>query len=171
MQTTCPLARSTQRFVPALAMLMVLCATNAQGQQQSGADPSFRRVLAGSFVGGAAGVLVGGTVGGFIGGNRCSSPGNPDSCDLIRGIAVGIVVGSTLGPPVGAHLFNRRQGSLAWSLVASAAIATAGGFAIDAADRNQSGSQRTTTLNAIIVGVPLLQVVTSAIVEYRTARR
>lgn len=152
-----------------IAALVLFAATglSAQSAVTSPANPpSVPRTFAGALLGGAAGTLVGGIVGAYIGGNRCSSPGNSDSCQLIEGIAVGSTVGVTIGTPIGAHLLNRRRGSLAASLVVSAAIATAGVVAVRAADRQG----RDGLLRATIVAVPIAQLLTTTAIEVKTSR-
>jgi hypothetical protein len=129
------------------------------------------RVLAGGLLGGAAGLLVGGVTGLYVGGNRCNDPGNPDSCHLIDGLLIGAAVGFTLGTPSGAHVFGRRRGSLGWSLVASAALGLAGAALLNAADQRPPGGARNALLGTVVIGIPLLQVVSATIIETRTARR
>jgi hypothetical protein len=138
---------------------------------QTTAPASTGRALTGALIGSAGGALVGGITGLWIGGNRCIDPGNPDSCDWLRGMVVGVAVGTTLGAPVGAHLLNRRRGALHYSLLASAVIAGAGIVALRAADRSAQGSRRTATLNGILIGVPVLQVIAATVIETRTSRR
>ena len=135
------------------------------------AASSVGRPLIGAIAGGAAGLLVGGIAGAYIGDQHCASEGNPDSCYTIAGFFGGAAVGVTLGTPIGAHLMNRRHGNLTYSLLASTGIAVAGAIAIRQADIHVLGSSRTLVLNSLIVGVPLLQVVSSTLIESRTSRR
>jgi hypothetical protein len=119
-------------------------------------------------VGGAATAAVSmvafGFVGALIGGNSCADRGNPDSCRGMEGALWGAAVGYTVGIPAGVHLANRRAGSLGPSLLTSAAIAGAGaaiGFGI--------GTDQSIAVAAL--SAPILQMVSSVIVERRTARR
>lgn len=129
------------------------------------------RPLAGALLGGAAGVLAGGLAGVFIGGNRCADEGNPDSCQALGGLLLGAAVGHTVGAPVGAHLLNRRQGALPASLLASVAIAGAGVAALWATDRLDQHERNNAAQISVAVAVPILQIVSSAIIEQRTSRR
>jgi hypothetical protein len=129
------------------------------------------RVAAGALLGGAAGLLAGSVTGLYVGGNRCHDPGNPDSCHWLDGLLVGAAVGVTVGTPGGAHLFNRRRGSLAWSLVASAALGVAGAAMFNAADGRPPGGGRNAMLATAVIAVPVLQVVSATIIETRTAKR
>ena len=135
------------------------------------AASSAGRPIAGALLGGAAGVLIGGIAGAFIGGNRCSDPGNPDSCLALGGLLVGSGVGVTLGAPIGAHLLNRRQGALPVSILASAAIAGAGLATLWATDRLESHQRNNAAQLSFAVAVPILQVVSAAIIEQRTSGR
>jgi hypothetical protein len=119
-------------------------------------------------IGGAATAAVSmvafGFVGALIGGNSCADAGNPDSCRGMEGGLWGAAVGYTVGIPAGVHLANRRAGSLRPSLFTSAAIAGAGaavGFGI--------GTDQSIAIAAL--SAPLLQMVSSVIIERRTARR
>jgi cyanophycinase-like exopeptidase len=151
------------------AALVFLAATGLPAQSavtSPASPPSVARTFAGALLGGAAGTLAGGVAGAYIGGNRCSSPGNSDTCQLIEGILVGSTVGFAIGTPVGAHLLNRRRGSLAASLIVSGAIATAGIVAVRAADRQQ----RNGLVRGIIVAVPIAQLVTTTAIEVKSSR-
>jgi hypothetical protein len=133
--------------------------------------PATGRAFVGAVLGGAAGALVGGLTGLYVGSNRCYEPANPDSCDWIRGTAVGTVVGITVGTPVGAHLMNRRRGALGWSLVASAVVGGLGIIAFKAVDDPIRGESRRELRNAVLISVPVLQVITSTLIETRSGRR
>jgi hypothetical protein len=152
----------------AFCVSSLLTVARPLGAQQT--TSSSARAFTGALAGAAAGALVGGVAGGYIGGNRCTIEGNPDSCYLIVGTAVGLAVGVTLGAPVGAHLLNRRQGNLGLSMLASTGIGVAGFLALRHADEHVRGSNRTATLNAILIGTPLLQVASSALIEAMTGR-
>jgi hypothetical protein len=102
--------------------------------------------------------------GGLIGGNSCRDPGNPDSCRGMEGGLWGAAVGYTVGIPVGVHLTNRRAGSLRASMLTSAAIAATGvavGFGV--------GTDQSIAVAAL--SAPILQMVSSVIIERSTARR
>jgi hypothetical protein len=86
-------------------------------------------------------------------------------------MAIGTAVGVTVGTPVGAHLFNNRRGALAWSLLASAAIAGAGVMAIQKVEDDPTGSSRSNKLYAIMIGVPVLQILSSTWIEVHTSRQ
>ena len=136
------------------------------------------RPVAGALLGGAVGMVAGGLAGLYIGGNRCRTPGASDTCEGLLGMALGAGVGITLGVPVGAHLLNRRQGSLPPSLLASAAIFGVGVAAILAVERSEDEarrrgdySQRNGIQVPIALAIPVLQVVSATIIETRTASR
>jgi hypothetical protein len=118
-------------------------------------------------LGGVAGGLVGGITGFYIGGKRCVDPGVGETCHYLDGGAAGVFAGVTLGVPVGAHLLNQRRGSLPLSLLASVAIAGAGIAAFQGSDANHNDNAFFT----IVIGVPVLQVVTSTVIESVTSRR
>ena len=143
----------------------------ALGTRSLHAQPPAGRALTGALLGATAGALLGGLTGVFIGGNRCSESGNPDSCHAIDGMIVGAAVGVTLGTPVGAHLMNRRRGALPYSLLASAALAALGAVAFRAAHAHASGAQRATMQSAVVIMVPVLQIVTATVIETRSSRR
>ena len=134
----------------------------------SSASVGFGRPFAGALLGGAAGALAGGIAGLYIGGNRCSEPANSDTCLGLEGLVVGAGVGIALGAPVGAHLLNSRQGSLPLSLLASAAIGGVGVAAILAVERNVEPSRQGRIQIPLALAMPVLQVVTAAIIEQRT---
>jgi hypothetical protein len=157
---TAPTAVRAQAAPPAAAPTSV-------GAPRSSAG----RALAGALAGGAVGALVGGLAGVYVGGNRCVDAGNPDTCYGIAGLFAGAAAGFTVGTPVGAHLLNRRQGALGPSLLTSAALAAGGVVAFQLADRHARGAARVGTLQAIVVAVPVLQLVSATVIETRTGRR
>ena len=128
------------------------------------------RPLLGAVLGSAGGALIGGITGLYIGGNRCIDPGASDTCDWLRGMAVGTTVGVTLGAPVGAHLMNNRRGSLPLSVLASAAIGTAGVLAFRNLQNNPLSSGRNSAIYSIMIGVPVLQIISSTVIEVQTSR-
>jgi hypothetical protein len=135
---------------------------------------SAARALAGGVLGGAAGVLLGGLAGAYVGGNRCTDPGNPDTCALIGGVLGGVYVGYTLGTPVGAHLLDRRRGDLRRSTLASTAILVAGVGLLRVAGVSLNGTstpgQRRLALT-VALAVPVLQLASATVIETRTGRR
>jgi hypothetical protein len=119
-------------------------------------------------LGGAAGAAVGmvsfGLIGALVGGNSCGHVGDPGSCRGMENGLWGAAVGYTVGIPTGVHLANGRAGSLGPSLLTSAAIAGAGiaiGFGI--------GTDQSIAVAAL--SAPIVQMVSSVIIERRTARR
>jgi hypothetical protein len=129
---------------------------------QSGQRPVPVLVLGGAATA-AAGMVAFSLVGALIGGYSCADIGNPDSCRMEGGLW-GAAVGYTVGIPAGVHLANRRAGSLGPSLLTSAAIAGAGaaiGFGI--------GTDQSIAVAAL--SAPIIQMVSSVIIERRTARR
>jgi hypothetical protein len=132
------------------------------------------RPAIGALLGGAVGVAAGGFAGAIVGGNRCSSEGNPDSCDLLGGLLAGTAIGYTLGTPVGAHLVNRRRGQLPWSLAASAGLAAAGYAVLRAKGVSFYGintpSQRRLA-STVVITVPILQFVATTAIETVTSKR
>ena len=110
----------------------------------------------GALAGAAAGVVIGATIGYHL--DRATEC-NDDYCGL-DGILIGGSLGSTLLTPVGAHLANGRGGSLLTSLVVTAA--GTGAVWLLAAG---SGDEE------IILAVPLVNMLTSLIVERSTGDR
>lgn len=107
----------------------------------------------GGLAGAAIGVLVLGTAGYYI--DRATEC-NDDFCGL-DGILIGGSIGSTALTPLGAHLANERQGRLVPSLLASAAGTGALWLLAE-----------TTGDEEIVLAVPLVNLVTSIIIERAT---
>jgi hypothetical protein len=134
-------------------------------------SPSTGRALGGAILGGAGGLLLGGITGLYVGGGRCSEAGNPDACKEFYGLLIGAGVGLTLGIPVGAHLLNRRQGSLPYSLLASAALAAVGAVALQSVEGSTDWEHRDNVRGTVVIGVPILQIVSTTLIESLTSRR
>jgi hypothetical protein len=109
----------------------------------------------GGLAGAAIGVLVLGTAGYYI--DRATEC-NDDFCGL-DGILIGGSIGSTTLTPLGAHLANERQGRLVPSLLASAAGTGALWLLAEA-----TGDEE------IVLAVPLVNLITSVLIERATTR-
>lgn len=164
----------SRSLVVALLSLLIFGSNRSHAQSATpatsgvtGTTSSIGRAFAGAVLGGAAGALAGGVAGTAVGSNDCYDRGNPDTCRWLEGLVIGGALGITVGIPVGAHLLNRRHGPLAWSLLASVGIATAGAIAFHQADLHARGAGRGTLLSGILIAVPVLQVVTSTVIEVR----
>jgi hypothetical protein len=118
----------------------------------------------GGLGGAAVGMVAFGFVGALIGGNSCTDVGNPDSCRGFEGMLIGAAVGHTVGFPAGVHVANRRQGNFGPALLASAAIAAAGGGLVALKPTPQ-------VMVGTAVTVQVAQLVTSIAIERATARR
>jgi hypothetical protein len=153
------------RTFASISLLVLFVAAAAPVDAQH-APPrhSTGRLVTGGLLGGVVGVAAGGLLGAFIGANSCLDEGNPDSCRAMEGLAIGGVSGGSAGIPIGVHLLNGRAGYLAPSLLASAAIAVAGGITFARADNNA-------VLVGAVVAVPVLQIASSVAIERATARR
>lgn len=161
--------RVAERFVTGQAADIALAADRPTPGRLAAAA-SYGRPFAGALLGGAAGVLAGGLAGLYIGGNRCSEPANSDTCQGLEGLVVGAGVGATLGAPLGAHLLNGRRGSLPLSMLGSALVGGAGVLAILAVERNVEPSRQGGIQVPLAVAMPVVQVITAAIIEQRTSR-
>jgi hypothetical protein len=128
------------------------------------AAASTARLLTGGLIGGGTGLLVGGLAGAVIGSNRCTDPGNPDSCSGLEGLVIGGIMGEAVGIPLGVHLANRRRGRLGTSLAASVALAAAGAGAVVWSDSREVAL-------GVAAAVPAAQFAASILLERRTGRR
>jgi hypothetical protein len=128
-------------------------------------------VFTGALAGGVGGALAGGLAGAFIGANRCTDVGQPDTCHTVGGILTGAALGFTVGAPLGAHAFDDRRGAVGRSLLVSTAIAVGGAAAFHLADTRMSGGARSATVGAILIAVPILQLISATAIETRTGRR
>ncbi len=129
--------------------------TSPQVQALEGAaNPSFGRVLFGAALGGIVVPVVAGAVGHVI------SPGDPGGY-VSPGMAAGAMLGLTLGPAIGAHLANERQGNPVLATLG----ATAGTALLTLAVRQANPEP-----GVIVILVPVTQVGLSALLEYVTER-
>jgi hypothetical protein len=153
-----------------VAVLLLPCQASAQVAQmaQMAQMPKAERPVPVLVLGGAgaagAGMVALGFAGALIGANSCARAGDPDSCRGLEGALWGAAVGYTIGTPAGVHLANGRAGSWQPSLLTSAALAGVG-----AAIGIGSGSDQ--VLGAAALTVPIAQMVSSVVIERRTARR
>jgi hypothetical protein len=145
-----------------VASALIVIAPPAEAQHAQPA--SVARLAVGGVIGGAVGLAAGGFTGAWIGSNHCSDEGNPDSCRPLQGLVLGAAIGQTLSVPLGVHVANGRRGRLGPSLLASAFIGAAGGLII-------TQSKQDEVLVGTAVGVPVLQIVSSIIIERTTSRR
>jgi len=110
----------------------------------------------------AFGGLVGGVLGFFAGGLSgvavcdCNSG---EGYDALEAFFLGAAVGTAITIPLGVHLANRSDGNYGISLAASAGISALGLAAAFAADEA-----------AIVLLVPISQIVSSVLIERRTTR-
>ena len=78
-------------------------------------------------------------------------------------------MGITLGAPIGAHLGNRRRGHLAYTVIASAAL-FAGEVVALRSLVDDGRTEHKSTVVAIAVGVPVLQILVTTLVERSFSR-
>jgi len=114
--------------------------------------PSTVALVAGGLLGGAVGVFTGAAVGGKATEDDC------EDCALV-GVVYGGVAGGSALLPLGVHIANGRRGSYARSLLASLAIGGAG-----------LGAALATGEGGIMFVVPVLQLVSSILIERGTSR-
>jgi hypothetical protein len=138
--------------------------------QSLGARRTHPALIAGSAT---LGVAVGAVAGAFIGGAATTRSCNngPDDClgQAFPGFIWGAGIGSTVGAPAGASLANRGRGNVLLSLAASTAIFGAEVVAL----RSIVHDGRTMHADAargIVITAPVLQIVTSTLLELRTRR-
>jgi hypothetical protein len=154
----------------AVALAAAAGPTHAQGDPRAAPSPMTGRTLGGALLGAGIGALVGGYVGAHVSSRGCES-GNPDAClgEAFPGFIVGFGVGHTLGAPAGAHLLNGRRGGPGRSLAVSAAV-----FAAEVLALNALVDDGRTRREGLVIGIaaaaPVVQILTSAIIEHRTAR-
>jgi hypothetical protein len=126
-------------------------------------QPSTGKLVSGGVLGAGAGIVAGIGVG-RIAANDCD--------DYLCGLAAGVLgvgvaaAADTALVPLGVHMANGRQGSYGWSLAASTAIA-AGGIVLAGALSDQHES----LAGATVVSIPVLQVISSIVIERKTAER
>ncbi|HEY8257201.1 MAG TPA: hypothetical protein VIG08_06055 [Gemmatimonadales bacterium] len=104
----------------------------------------------GGVAGGAVGVFAGALAGAKLTEHDC------EDCALV-GAVYGAIAGGSAVLPLGVHLANRGRGNFALSLLSSLAI---GGVGLAIAHEANSA--------AVMIPVPVLQVVSSILIERRT---
>jgi hypothetical protein len=114
-------------------------------------DPAL--LVLGGVIGGAAGLLAGGLVGARPTEHRC------EDCGFVGGV-YGAVAGGSVGLPLGVHVANGRRGRVLPALGASLAIGGAG-----------LGLAALTNDARVMIPVPVLQILTSIMLERSTSRR
>ena len=110
-------------------------------------------LAAGGILGGAVGVFGGALAGARITQHDC------EDCGIV-GAAYGAVAGGSALLPLGVHLANGSRGRLVPSLLSSLAIGVAG-VGVAAASNSVD----------VMIAVPVLQLMSSILIERRTARR
>ena len=138
--------------------------------------PTSTRVADGRTVFGAtAGAVLGGLAGAIIGGWTASNAppcqiGDPDGClgATIPRAIWGTGIGITLGTPVGAHLGNHKRGNLLYTTLASTALFAGEVLALRSLI-HEGRSDHADAVIGIAIGVPVLQIITTTIVERATA--
>ena len=109
-------------------------------------------LVVGGLAGGAVGVFGGGLIGAKVTENDC------EDC-AVEGAAYGAVVGGSALLPLGVHIANQRRGNLGLSLLSSLAI---GGLGLAIAlETNEA---------AVLIPVPVLQIVSSILIERATEK-
>ncbi|MDB4917190.1 MAG: hypothetical protein JWM95_4834 [Gemmatimonadetes bacterium] len=147
--------------IPAVRPVLLPVAPDEAGRQ------SIARIAGGALLGTIAGVAVGGFVGGSLDSGSCE---NPDTCldRALLGFFWGGTGGAAVGAPLGAHFGNRSQGRLGASLLASAAVFGAEIVALRSLLHDGQTAHKSTVF-AIMTLTPVLQAITSTIVEARTS--
>lgn len=108
-------------------------------------------MAAGGLLGGAVGVFAGGLAGLRLTEHDC------EDCGIV-GAVYGAIAGGSALLPLGVHIANRRQGDFGLSLLGSLAI---GGAGLALATQTNSA--------AVMIPVPVLQIVSSILIERRTS--
>lgn len=108
-------------------------------------------MAAGGLLGGVVGVFAGGVAGLRLTEHDC------EDCGIV-GAVYGAIAGGSALLPLGVHVANRRQGDFGLSLLSSLAI---GGAGLALATQTNSA--------AVMIPVPVLQIVSSILIERRTA--
>jgi hypothetical protein len=106
---------------------------------------------------GGLGAATAGTFGGAVIGSRITTKYPCEDCGL-EGLIYGAVIGESAMLPLGVHLANGHRGNYGASLLASLGIGAAG---LAAAVATQEG--------AIMLSVPVLQLVSSIAIERATS--
>jgi hypothetical protein len=109
------------------------------------------RMALGGVLAGAGGALAGGAIGARL----------TDTCEdcALEGLAYGLVAGWSTAAPLGVHLANGRKGNYGEALFASLAVGAAG-----------FGATLATGEGAIMIAVPVMQLVSSIAIEGATSR-
>jgi hypothetical protein len=157
------------QMIKALTVVAALAAAQPLRAQQPATSPAVN--IARSFGGAAGGAAVGALLGIVAGhtlapkSDSCKS-GNSDRCldDSLYPMFWGFEIGSTIGAPVGAHYANRSRGDLRKSLGVSAALFVAEALTLRSLVHDGQTAHKSTVFY-ISIGVPILQVVTSTILE------
>lgn len=106
----------------------------------------------GGVIGGVVGVFAGALVGARLTEHDC------EDCGLV-GAVYGAVAGGSALLPLGVHVANRGRGNFGMSLLSSLAI---GGVGLAVAHESNSA--------AVMIPVPILQIVSSILIERKTER-
>lgn len=122
-------------------------------------------LVAGGLTGGVAGIFIGGAAGARLARIDCDV-----GCDesALYMALLGAIVGESFMLPLGVHLADRRLGSYLPSMLTSVALTGAGlglAYALPHDVMSMGGTK------AILITVPMLQLVSSILIERRTARR
>jgi hypothetical protein len=141
------------------ALSVALAGIGTPARAQSAAHVG--RTVAGSVLGAATGAVVGALTGGSWTSRDCPE-GDPDAClgAAFPGAIWGIGVGTTIGAPVGAWIGSGRRSSLAPPMIASTALFAAEVLALRSIVHDGRTQHKDAAL-AIVIGTPILQVVTS----------
>lgn len=129
-----------------------------------------------TFLGATAGAVLGGVAGGVIGAATTRAAecqiGDPDGClgAQIPRALWGTGIGITVGTPLGAHAGNRRRGSVTYTMLASAALFAGEVIALNSLVEDGRTEHKRTVVG-IAVGVPVLQIVATTLVERAFADR
>jgi hypothetical protein len=169
---------SARPFVVLPIVFGILASTPAVAQPAAtAAQASGLRLVAGGIGGGAAGVLAGGLA--AVAARSLVPCDDQDGCIREYGdwAVTGAFIGESLLLPLGTHLANGRQGQLAPALLASAGIGAAGvaaywsiqKYGTDDWGNTRGNPDALTTLT--LVAMPVLQLVSSVLIERATARR
>ena len=155
-----------------VAVLLAALATAEVSLAQAAARPapSVVKTTVGSILGVAAGSVAGAIAGGGWTSRDCPE-GDPDAClgAAFPGFLWGAGVGATIGAPVGAWLGSGRNGNVATSLLVSSALFATEVLALRSIVRDGRTDHESAAI-AIVIAVPILQVVASTYLHARSAR-
>jgi hypothetical protein len=146
------------------ALLILACLT---GLATTPVQAQATGATVGGLLGGVAGLVGGGLFGGAITSNDCD-PGNPDQClgEAMPGFVWGAGIGMTVAIPVGAHIGSGRNGDLGRSLLVSGALFLAEALVLSQLS-DDGRTEHMGAVQAIAIGVPVIQLVTSVWSETR----